>query len=67
MHADLLAAKKAGPVTGGLIAFLIIVIGFLLVSGLVIWHRTHRDATRLAVYVEDTRQPVRHRTRRSKQ
>ena len=59
LHAELLAAKKAGPLVGGMIAFLVVVIGFLLASAWVIWNRAHSDATLQAAYVEDVSQPVR--------
>ena len=57
-HAELLAAKRAGPLVGGMAAFLVVVIGFLLASAWVIWNRAHRDATLQAAYVEDASQPV---------
>ena len=59
LRAELLAAKRAGPLVGGMIAFLVVVIGFLLASAWVIRNRAHSDATLQAAYVEDTSQPVR--------
>ena len=57
--AELVAAKRAGSIAAGLVAFVVLAVGFLIASGLWIAYRVHWEKTRVAAFVEDTATPVR--------
>ena len=59
MCAELVAANRAPSVAAGLVAFVMLAIGFLAASGLWIAYRVHWEKTRWAAFVEDTATPVR--------
>ncbi len=57
--AELVAANRAPSVAAGLVAFVVLAIGFLVASGLWVAYRVHWEKTRWAAFVEDTATPVR--------
>ena len=56
--AELVAANRTSSVAAGLVAFVLVAIGFLVASGLWIAYRVHWEKTRWAAFVEDTATPV---------
>ena len=57
--AELVAANRTSSIAGGLVAFIVVAVGFLIASGLWLAYRVHWEKTRWAVFVEDTATPVR--------
>jgi hypothetical protein len=57
--AELVAANRASSLAAGLVAFVVVAVGFLVASGLWIAYRVHWEKTRWAAFVEDTATPVR--------
>jgi hypothetical protein len=57
-HAELVAANRASSVAAGLVAFVVVAVGFLVASGLWLAYRLHWEKTRWAAFVEDTATPV---------
>ncbi len=57
--AELVAANRASSVAAGLVAFVVLAVGFLVASGIWVAYRVHWEKTRWAAFVEDTATPVR--------